>query len=324
MAGQKSYVWFERAVPSGFEEAVSRAFEVLGPAALSPADPFSAVAQAEGIVASSLWYDEMVFSRAPNLRVLARTGIGVDTIDLEAATQRAIMVCNAPEGPTASTAEHAEMLLLMAAKRAPVAQARLREGEGDLYSRHDGLELRGKTLGLVGYGRIARRVARTARAMDMHVTAFDPYLDAYEFEGAERRADLMSLLRDADFISLHVPLSAETRGLFGDREFSAMQPGSVLINTARGGLVDHAALERALDGGLLAGAALDCTDPEPLPPAHPLLAREDVVVTPHVASATREAKEAILMTAIDQVEAALRGEIPKFLVNTEVVERLHL
>jgi phosphoglycerate dehydrogenase-like enzyme len=171
----------------------------------------------------------------------------------------------------------------------------------------------------VGYGRIARRVARTCLALGMRVIAFDPFLadDAFGPEVA-RSATLRDLLAGSDVVSLHVPLSAETTGLIGAAELAAMKPGAILVNTARGGLVDGAALLAALDAGQLAGAGLDVTHPEPLPAGHPLLDRPDVVVTPHIASATTEARLRIFRTALDQAIAVLEGRRPEHLVNPEV------
>jgi len=313
-------VWFERPVLEDLADEVAAHVTVLGPATATPVDPFGAVGEAEGIVASTRRYDAAVMDRAPRLRVIARTGIGFDAVDVAAATERHIAVCNVPYGPTVSTAEHTVMLLLMAAKQVRRAELALRRGGVDHYAAHTGVEVRGKRLGLVGFGRIAREVAHMAAGLGLVVSAFDPRIDGAGIPaGVTRAASLEELLAAADLVSVHVPLTAETRHLFGATAFAAMKPGALFVNTARGGLVDLAALEKALDSGRLSAAALDVTEPEPLPPDHPLLRRNDVVVTPHVAAATAEAKRRIFESAFAQVLDVLAGRRPAHLVNPEVV-----
>jgi phosphoglycerate dehydrogenase-like enzyme len=256
--------------------------------------------------------------RAPGLRVIARTGIGYEKVDIAAATQRGIAVCNTPDAPTVSTAEHTITLLMMVAKNVKQSEAVLRRGGSDFYARHTGLDLHGLTLGLVGYGRIARRVAGIASGMGMRIAAFDPYLEPGEFGDARRTETIEELAATSDALSLHIPHTPENAGLVDSSLLSAMKPGAILINTARGGLVDLAALEGSLESGHLFGAGLDVTDPEPLPPDHPLLHRNDVVVTPHVAAGTAGAKQRIFRTAFEQVMAVLRGTRPVHLVNPEI------
>ncbi|MFV1963014.1 MAG: NAD(P)-dependent oxidoreductase, partial [Acidimicrobiia bacterium] len=262
-----------------------------------------------------------VFDRAPRLKVVARTGIGVETVDLEAATERGIAVCNTPDGPTVSTAEHAVALILAVAKSLKLSASRLRAGEEDLYARHEAIELAGTTLGLVGYGRISRRVARAACAMAMHVVAYDPYLDADAFD-VQHADGFHELLKLSDIVSIHVPLTEATRHLFDVEALALMKPGAVLINTSRGGVVDQDALLAAISQGHLFGAGLDVTDPEPLPADHPLLHHDRIVVTPHVASGTLDGKRRIFATAVSEVARVLDGRVPHHLVNTNVVERL--
>jgi phosphoglycerate dehydrogenase-like enzyme len=264
-------------------------------------------------------YDAGLMDHAPNLRLIARTGIGYDLVDVAEATRRGIAVCNTPDAPTVSTAEHAATLILMVAKNVKHAEALLRQGSGDYYARHAAIELDGKTLGLVGLGRIARRVAGICEGLGMRVTAFDPFLPEDSFPPSVARApSLERLLGVADVVSLHVPLSEATRGMIGADQFAQMKPGAVFVNTARGGLVDGAALISALDGGHLFGAGLDVTEPEPLPTDHPLLHRDDVVVTPHVASGTAESKVRIFRAALEQVIQGLAGHRPAHLVNPDV------
>lgn len=315
-------MWFERPVLPDLGPSVAARCTVLGPA--TDDDRYAGVDMAVAAIAGSAPYGTAFMERAPHLRVIARTGIGYDAVDVEAATRRGIAVCNAPDGPTVSTAEHAVTLMLLVAKNVKAAESALRAGtSGGYFSRHEGIELDGKVLGLVGFGRIARRVARIAGGLGMRVKVFDPYVDASAVPGGIGRADtLEALLGAADVVSVHVPLTETSRGMFGAAEFGSMKPGAVFINTARGGLVDNDALIAALDAGRLFGAGLDVTSPEPLPAGHPLLGRDDVVVTPHVASATVDGKVRNLRIAFEQAMAVVEGRRPDHLVNPEVWERV--
>jgi phosphoglycerate dehydrogenase-like enzyme len=311
-------VWFERAIVAELADEVAAQVTVLGPA--TDDDPYAGLEAANGAVASAGRYDAEVMDRAPGLRVIARTGIGYDRVDIAAASERGIAVCNTPDAPTVSTAEHAVALMLMVAKNVKQAEAALRDGRArGYYARHDAIELDGKSLGLVGFGRIARRVATICQGMGMHVATFDPFLsDADVPPGVTRTSSLEGLLRMADVVSVHVPLTDESRGMIGGPQFHQMKPGAVFINAARGGIVDGGALVDALDTGRLLGAGLDVTEPEPLPPDHPLLGRPDVVVTPHIASATAECRVRIFRAAFGQVVAVLAGRRPEHLVNPDV------
>ena len=256
----------------------------------------------------------------PQLKLLARPGIGVDGIDLAAATERGILVTNTPDGPTESTAEHAVALLLAVAKRVVVGDMQLR-GADIPRSQLVGTEVRDRTLGVVGYGRIGRRVAEIgALGLKMRVLAYDPFLvgTAPTLTGVEMIADLDTLLAQADFVTLHIPLTPQTHPLLGERELRLMKPGSYLINASRGPVVNEAALIRLLAEGHLAGAGLDVFDPEPPEPDNPLLRMANVVVTPHIASYTDRGLAAMMNGAIDQILQVLRGERPPFLVNPEV------
>jgi len=310
-------VWFERTILPALMAEVAAMVTVLGPA--TDDDPYAGLASARAAVASILRYDAALMDQAPGLRVIARTGIGYDRVDVAEATRRGIAVCNTPDAPTISTAEHAAALMLMVAKNVKRAEWELRQGIGGTYARHNAIELDGKVLGLVGFGRIARRVARICEGLGMRVTAYDPYLPATAFPPEVVRAEsLEQLLGDADVVSVHVPLTDDTRGMFGLDEFRQMKQGAVFVNTARGGLVDGDALLAALAGGRLFGAGLDVTEPEPLSANHPLLLRDDVVVTPHIASGTADAKVRIFRAAFEQVVQVLAGRRPTHLVNPEV------
>lgn len=315
-------VWFERPLLPELAATVAGKCTILGPATAD--DPYAGVSTAVAAVVGAAAYDEAFMERAPNLLAIARTGIGYDAVDVAAATRRGIAVCNTPDGPTISTAEHAITLMLLVAKNVKAAESALRTGmSSDYYSRHRGIELDGKVLGLVGFGRIARHVARIAVGLGMQVMVFDPYVAASAVPtGIDRVDTLEALLQSADVVSVHVPLTDASRGLFGAAQFGSMKPGAVFINTARGGLVDSDALLGALDDGRLFGAGLDVTSPEPLPAGHPLLSRDDVIVTPHIASATADGKARIFRVAFQQAIAVVEGRRPEHLVNPEVWERV--
>lgn len=266
----------------------------------------SALANAHAlIVRSSTTVDEDLLEAAPNLRVIGRAGVGVDNIDLEAATSRGIPVINAPAGNTVSAAEHTMALILSVARRIAAADRSIRAGEWDR-SRYAGRELRGKVLGLVGAGRIGGEVVKRARAFGMRVIAHDPYLTP---ERAAKlgvvRVDLGELIARADVITLHLPLTPATEGLIGREELAAMKPTALLINVARGGIVDEDALVDALEAGELAGAALDVFVEEPLPEGSRLLQAPGVVLTPHLGAATVEAQELVASEIAQGIRAAL-------------------
>jgi phosphoglycerate dehydrogenase-like enzyme len=279
------------------------------------------MAAAEGIIAGASRWDGARMDLCPVARVISRSGIGYDSVDVVAATARRIAVCIAPESPTVSTAEHSVALLLAAAKRLAEHQARLRAGPCDHFGLCRSVELDGATLGLVGYGRIARRVGRVGAALGMIVIAHDPYLEP----SVDPEVELVSfdeLLARSDAISVHAPLTDETRGLFGTDAFARVRPGVLFVNSARGPLVDQDALLAALDAGQVGSAALDVTDPEPLPVDHPLLHRDDVIVTPHIASATGAGRLRLYEHAIANALGVLAGLPPAtcYVVNPQVLE----
>jgi D-3-phosphoglycerate dehydrogenase len=314
-------IWSERAIPGDVSTSIAGIAEVLGPGTATPNDLSAAIGTAEAAIASALMtYDASIMDRAPGLRVIARTGIGTDNIDVSAATDRGIAVCNTPDAPTRSTAEHTITLMLAVAKRVVNAQTALRSGGRDFFASHQGLELAGRTLGLVGMGRIGRAVAGMAGGLDMSVISYDPFVDPESVSGSGILLveTLETLVEEADVVSLHVPLTNETYHLIDGPIIERMRPNAILVNTARGGLIDHAALLDALESGKLFGAGLDVTDPEPLPPDHPLLTNSHAVVTPHVAAATFEAKARLYESAVDQALRVLRGQRPDHLVNPTV------
>jgi D-3-phosphoglycerate dehydrogenase len=315
-------IWFERAMPEKFAPLLKNTAIPLGPASATPANPLSALPEADAIIASSIMiYDAAVLDQAPNLKIISRTGIGTDNIAIAAATERGIAVCNAPDGPTISAAEHAITLMMSVAKNIKKAERELRDGgKRDFFGNHVGLELYQTQLGLVGLGRIGGHVARIALALGMTVIAYDPFISQVKAAslGVTLTQSLPDLLVASDVVSLHLPLNDQTRHLINAERIAQMKEGAILINTSRGGLVDEIALLNALENGHLFGAGLDVTDPEPAPPDNPLLHRDDVIVTPHIASATQAGKDRLFEIAITQVLQVLRGERPANLVNPEV------
>ena len=310
-------IWFERRVTSALSPLVPSSVEKLGPSRNS--DVHAGIGTARAAIAARLPYDDHLFDLAPDLVAVCRSGIGCDTIDFDAAARRGVAVCNVPEGPTVPTAEHALALMLTAAKQVILSAERLRRAGGAYYRSHRAIELDGKTLGLVGFGRIARRVATYGSALGMKLIAFDPYLPENAFPSQVARAEsLAELLVASDVVSVHVPMTPGNARMFDSVAFATMKPGSVFVNAARGGLVDQEALLAALDQGHLLGAGLDVTHPEPLDPDHPLLHHPGVIVTPHVASATEEARARMFGSAVDQALMVLAGRRPPHLVNPEV------
>jgi D-3-phosphoglycerate dehydrogenase len=257
------------------------------------------------IVRSATKVTKGLIEQAPKLRVIGRAGVGVDNIDLEAATARGVPVLNAPEGNTVSAAELTFALMLAAVRKVSAADRSVRSGEWTR-SRFAGIELRGKTLGLVGAGRIGGEVAKRARGFGMKVVIHDPYLTDERASrlGAER-APLDSLIQQADVISLHVPLTDSTRGMIGAEQFDRMKTSAFLVNVSRGGVVDEEALALALHDGKVAGAALDVYAQEPLPEESPLRDAPNLVLTPHLGASTIEAQELVAGEIAEAVRSAL-------------------
>jgi D-3-phosphoglycerate dehydrogenase len=255
-----------------------------------------------------------VLERADRLRVIGRAGVGVDNVDVEAATRRGIVVANAPESNVVSAAEHTVGLLVALARNIPQAHAALKQGRWER-SAHAGVELEGKTLAVLGFGRIGQQVARRALGLGMQVVAFDPFVGRERFRelGVERVGTTEEALRAGDFVTLHLPLTDETRGSIDAAAFATMRDGVRLVNAARGELVDEEALVEALRSGKVAGAALDVFAAEPY--SGPLLDLENVVVTPHLAASTTEAQDRAGLVVAEQVAAALEGALVTHAVN---------
>jgi D-3-phosphoglycerate dehydrogenase len=277
------------------------------------------------IVRSGTQVTAAVLEGQRRLRAIARAGVGVDNIDVAAATRRGVVVMNTPGGNTVSTAEHTLALLLSLARNVAPANESLKSGRWDR-TQYTGTQLEGKTLGIVGLGRVGLTVARRALSFGMAVVGFDPFLTperALEF-GVESVPRLDDLWPRCDFITLHTPLSPETRHVVGAAALGAMQPGVRLINCARGGLIDEAALLEALNSGKVAGAAIDVFDPEPPLPDDPLVKHPKVLVTPHLGASTEEAQVAVSEEAARLLIDYFRNGQVRFSVNLPNVNRAEL
>ncbi len=270
------------------------------------------------VIRSGTRLDEALLAKAQNLRVIGRAGVGVDNVDVETATRQGILVVNAPESTVVSAAEHTVGLMLALFRNIPQAHASLKAGRWER-SRYAGQELAGKTLGILGFGRIGQQVARRALALGMRVVAFDPFVSRDRFrelgvEGARSQDDVFA---SSDVVSLHLPLTEETRAVVNRDTLAHAKGGIRIVNAARGELVDEEALLEALRSGKVAAAALDVFSAEPY--SGPLLELDNVVVTPHLAASTEEAQDRAGVIVAEQVAAALEGELVANAVNMPAV-----
>ena len=300
---------------SGLQPLRDAGFDVEKRTGLAPTDLAAALSDCQGLVVrSETKVTAEVMDAAKELRVIGRAGVGVDNIDVAAATARGIVVMNAPDGNTITTAEHTIALLVALARNVPQANSSLKSGK---WARKGfiGVELMGKTLGVVGLGRIGRAVAGRARAFGMQIVAFDPFIAPEQARDLEIEvAPLDEVFARADFLTVHTPLTADTRGIVGQAAFARMKPGVRIINCARGGLVDENALYDAIKSGIVAGAALDVFEKEPPDGDNPLLGLDEIIVTPHLGASTTEAQEGVAFTVAEQMRdylltGTLRGAV---------------
>ncbi len=273
----------------------------------------------DAAVAGHETYSRKIMEAGNKLRCVARFGVGYDTVDIPAATDLGIQVTNTPTALSNAVAEHALALMLTLAKKIPYMDRRVREGGWDDRNdnAHISIEVAGKTLGLIGLGRIGREVARKAGGcLGMRILAYDPFLPPEKFpEGVEREAELDSIFANADFVSLHLPSMPENCGLIGKRHFSLMRKGSFFINCARGDIVDEVALADALRNGPMAAAGLDVLIDEPPKADNPFLTMKNVVLTPHTASFTPEARSTMAESVAHSIDRVLKGEAVDYPVN---------
>ena len=257
-----------------------------------------------------------VLPRLQRCRVILRTGTGTDNVPVDEAGRLGILVANTPEATSHQVAEHAIGLLLAVIRQIPAQDRLVRQGIWDRHRAWPNATLNGRTLGLVGFGRIARLIAKKVGGMEMDVLAFDPAIDESSMaESGVRKAGLEDLLGRSDFVSIHVPLAEGTRHLIGERELRRMKPQAILINTARGPIVDEAALVRALREGWIAAAGLDVLESEPIAADHPLLKLDNVVLTPHIASYSDRFVEAFWSHSVRTLVEMAQGRPPLWCVN---------
>ncbi len=311
----------EPLAPIGLEALAAAGFDVDVRTGLSAEELTSAVVGASAlIIRSATKVDEAVLDAGTDLVVVGRAGIGLDNVDVAAATRRGVMVVNAPQSNVLSAAEHTIAILISQARNVPQADADLKAGNWRR-SRWEGVELHGKTLGILGLGRVGGLVAQRALAFGMHLMAHDPYVSADRARqmGVELVSSVEELAAEADFLTIHLPRTPETEGLVGRDLLARAKPGIRIVNTARGGIVDEEALYDALVSGQVAGAALDVFDEEPTTKSA-LFELDTVVVTPHLGASTVEAQDKAGQTIAEQVILALRGDFVPYAVNVAAGE----
>ena len=257
-----------------------------------------------------------VIEQLERCRIIVRYGIGVDNVDLDAARERNIPVVNVPDYAVEEVADHAMALLLAAVRKIPAVVAQVRNGVWDIAPKRPIVGLTGRTLGLAGFGNIARAVARRAQAFGMQTVAYDPYASETVFaEYRTERVGWEALLDRSDFISVHLPLTSDTRHLVNGEALRRMKPGAFLINTSRGGVVQTEALTEALGQGVIAGAALDVLEQEPIPNDHPLLSMDNCLITSHCAWYSEDSLKRLQSYAAMEVRRLFEGGVPKHIVN---------
>ena len=261
-----------------------------------------------------------IMARMPNCKIISRYGIGVDTIDLAAATEAGIIVTNNPTYCIEEVAEHTLAMLLTCARKIAFYDRLVRGGEWAVPPGKPMFRIAGSTVGLIGFGNIARRVARGAASLDMRVLYSDPFVEEGQFDVPGEKVEFEDLLRESDYLCVHAPLTPQTRGMVGTEAFSKMKSSAFIINCSRGPIVDTKALVHALDEGQIAGCALDTTDPEPLPMDHALQSRENVIINPHAAWYSEQAMAGLQRGAPSEVRRVLTGQWPVNLVNQAVKE----
>lgn len=260
-----------------------------------------------------------VIGGANNLKVISRTGVGVDNVDVKAATAKGVLVLNTPEANSISVAEHTVALIIAISKQLLMYDSELRAGNFKIRRTEKSVDIEGKTLGLIGCGRIGRFTAEKCRAaFGMQVIGYDPYIK--ELPGIALYKDIEEVFSRADYLSLHIPLTDETRSMVGAKLLSLMKPTAYIVNTARGGIIDEAALADALRENRIAGAALDVFETEPPKADNPLLPLKNVILTPHSAALTRECAARVLREAALGISEYLNGNTPRFVFNRELVQ----
>jgi phosphoglycerate dehydrogenase-like enzyme len=306
-------IWASRPIPEPFVERLAEHRLIVGGVDAIPDDVDAMVAAARPN------FGEEFMRAHPQLRVIARTGTGFDSVDVDAATRHDILVCTNPgDAAVVATAEHALALLFAASKKLEFTRHLIRTGEQDSFSRYTSKQLGGACAGIIGYGRIGQAFAKLVRGLGLEVAYYDPWVVSSE-EDVTRYDDLPTMLANVDVVSLHAPLTPATSGLVDASFLAAMRPGSVLVNTSKGALIDEQALADALESGHLFAAGLDASHIEPMPADAPLYDRTDVVLSPQVGASTHEAKASLWNTVIDQILAGCAGDVPVGALNPQVL-----
>jgi D-3-phosphoglycerate dehydrogenase len=277
----------------------------------------------DAIVAGDAMITRKSLEGVQRLKVIGRCGVGVDNVDLDACTEKGIMVFNAPSLNAVSVAEHAIGMMMAISKKFLLSDKLVRTGLWSEKTRYINTELSKKTVGIIGLGDIGRLVAKKVKAFDMEVLAFDPYVSKGKaMEVSACLSGLKTLLRESDFVSIHCPLTFETRGMIGEDELRSMKKTSILINTARGEIVRERALCRALKEGWIAGAGIDVFEEEPLATNHPFIELDNILLTPHSASFTAEAVRRIALYVSKNIMRVFNGQIPENIVNKRVLKKI--
>ena len=306
--------------PAGIDLLAEQSALVKLPSYSPEAEVLEAARDVDAILARTCVISAPIIRAAPRLKIVSRHGVGHDNVDIDACTRHGIAVSITEGSNAESVSEHAFTCMLAVANRLIPAHAATRAGQWER-DKMTGLELHGKTMGIFGLGRIGARTAKHARAFDMEVLACDPYISQKEARSVGATlVEPGTLLRRADFISIHVPLTAETRHLIGSQELERMKSTAILVNTSRGGIIDEEALYQTLAAGHLYGAALDVFEEEPVRPDYPLLQLDNLVCSPHVAGVTAESMVRTSVAAAKNILHVLRGEKPSHLVNPEVLK----
>ena len=307
--------------------------EVVRPKDHSRKAYLEALKDVDGMVARKVYVGAEEMDQAPRMKIIARHGVGLDSVDLEEATRRGVLVTSTPGANRESVAELAITFMLSLARRVPQAQkamANMPKGDIGIFSsllkqyNLTGVDLEGKPLGIIGTGRIGSSVARKCvAAFDMKVQGYDPYVSAETMKsfGVQKVEHLQDMLPKIDFLTVHCPLTKETKGMVGKTELALMKKGAYVINTARGGIVNEKALLEALNSGHIAAAALDVWEVEPPDPKDPLLNHPQLLGTPHYAGTTEESLYRVGIEAVEETLRVLRGEPPKYPVNPEVLKK---
>lgn len=314
-------------IPDNVDPAALKVFEgldaihVIAPGNMKRDETMAAIGEADAlIIRSSTTADAELLNAAPKLKAIARAGVGVDNVDIPVATANGVIVMNTPDGNTIATAEHTFGLMLALARHIPQGNASLKAGKWDRKS-YMGVELRGKTLGIIGFGRIGRAIAKRALAFEMTVITADPYIPAdIAADLGVELVDLDTLYARSDFITLHSLITDETRGMINSASIAKMKPGVRIINAARGALINEADLAKAIESGQVAGAALDVYTEEPPAVDNPLLALNNVIDTPHLAASTSDAQVSVAVDAAQLIVDVLLHNKTNNVVNPAVLK----